>query len=95
MKKLIGSEKQVKWAEDIRKEMLQSAEDIIKGDYQEILNFMASQSVTIDEILEKVKGSKIEKQVLGLKDILSKKARIEQQEEAKWFIDNRYNFSWI
>lgn len=98
MKKLIGSEKQVKWAEEIRKDMMQTIETFFHNDFKEIietLETLKKQGITLEEVLEKAKGSKVESQLIELKKLQERKAKIEQQEEAKWFIDNRNNFSWI
>lgn len=95
MTNLQGSEKQIKWAEEIRKEMLETTTNLLGGQYKEILDVMDKMQVTIEELIIKGKGSPIENDLNKVKNLLDKKVKIENEASAKWFIDNRMNFSWL
>jgi len=104
MMNLEGTEKQVKWAEDIRKNFLENIEIInhesSKFDLRaanKIRHMLIEDrgyeeyKLSQDERERKDKEAMISKTKKMYEDILEK---ITSEKEAKWFIDNRFETGW-
>ncbi len=100
MNTLTGSEKQIKWAEEIRDRLLNGriCQDIIveKGAVQEI-SFKQSQ---IDSDIEELKTVTDTAEIVEIKEEIKMyknelslyvelKNKLESEESSRWFIDNR------
>ncbi len=93
--KVVGTEKQVVWANEIKKEMISECSKVISHDFAGVLEVMNKMNVTVDEVLVKATGTPMEKMVLDAKKWIERKAKIEACEDAVWFINNKDNLSWI
>lgn len=92
---MVGTEKQVAWAKEIKEEMIAECTKVINHDFASVVEVMNKMNVTVDVVLEKAKGTPMEKMVSDAKAWIERKAKIESCEDAAWFIENRINLCWI
>ena len=83
-----GSEKQIEWAEQIKKSALENNRKtgilfLVEREEEKLANAIEKQKSTAD----------IELQQARLNDMNKIKTKIETCEDAKWFIDNRGEFN--
>ena len=97
MVELKGSEKQVKWAEDIRNQYLKNVDGIIEGVENKLRSYVRPVVEEFkEEIYSKMKEeTKAERRRVILEILKEIKEKIENEESAKKFIDVYTSFKYV